>query len=81
MRGRMHIYGKERLSVWMVNDEHEKSAKTVPNNTHKFHGFHFSLSFKADGVMQISFKIKRVGLNIVSISLISLHVNYTFIQE
>ena len=52
MRDRMHIYGKERLSVitvWMVNDEHEKSAKTVPNNTHKFHGFHFSLSFKVDG--------------------------------
>jgi hypothetical protein len=48
----------------MVNGKHEKSAQTVPNNIHRLHGFHVSLSFKVDGVMQGVFgiNIKRVGL-------------------
>jgi hypothetical protein len=49
----------------MVNGKYEQIAlQTVPNNIHRLHGFHVSLSFTVDVVMQgvFSINIKRVGL-------------------
>jgi hypothetical protein len=65
----------------MVNGKHEKSAQTVPNNIHRPHGFHVSLSFKNDGVMQGVLSINIEGWVVVDLYIGLISNTCTFIQE